>query len=69
MHIYIDDDQDSVVIKVKTNGEANCHVGYRSCFYREVKVNNQTAKLVFTEKQKVFDPEKVYKGHPNPTKI
>jgi len=25
--------------------------------------------MKFTEKEKKFDPEKVYKGQPNPTKI
>ena len=27
------------------------------------------AKLKFEEKEKTFDPEKVYKGQPNPTKL
>ena len=26
-------------------------------------------KMIFTEKEKKFDPEKVYKDQPNPTKI
>jgi len=26
-------------------------------------------KMKFTEKEKKFDPKKVYKGQPNPTKI
>ena len=26
-------------------------------------------KMKFTEKEKKFDPEEVYKGQPNPTKI
>ena len=26
-------------------------------------------KIKFLEKEKKFDPEKVYKGQPNPTKI
>jgi phosphoribosyl-AMP cyclohydrolase len=25
--------------------------------------------MKFTEKEKKFDPEKIYKGQPNPTKI
>ena len=28
----IDDDQDSIWIKVEVQGGASCHVGYRSCF-------------------------------------
>ena len=54
--IYIDCDQDCVLVKVKQIGDAACHTGFRSCFYRELK----DGKLVITGK-KVFDPEKVYK--------
>ena len=50
-------------------GDASCHVGYNSCFYR--KINNDKGKisLKFTEKEKVFDPEEVYGDAPNPTKL
>ena len=34
--IRIDDDQDSVWLRVDVHGGASCHVGYRSCFYRSV---------------------------------
>ena len=34
IEIRIDDDQDSIWIKVDT--KASCHVGYRSCFYRSI---------------------------------
>ena len=69
--IRIDDDQDSVWIKVDT--KASCHVGYRSCFYRSIPLgpieNGRKVEMKFLEKEKKFDPEKVYKGQPNPTKI
>ena len=67
--ILIDDDQDCVWLKVKVIGDASCHVGYNSCFYR--KINNDKGKisLKFTEKEKVFDPEEVYGDAPNPTKL
>ena len=66
--IRIDDDQDSIWIKVDT--KASCHVGYKSCFYRTVSTKNKNkVKLIFKEKKKVFDPKKVYKGLGNPTKI
>ena len=66
--IRIDDDQDSIWIKVDT--KASCHVGYKSCFYRTVSTKNKNkVKLIFKEKKKVFDPKKVYKGLSNPTKI
>ena len=70
--IKIDDDQDCVIFKVELDGfKASCHVGYKSCFYRKLltKNNNFTNELEFTEKEKVFDPVKVYGNTPNPTKL
>jgi len=70
--IKIDDDQDCVILFVELTGvKASCHVGYKSCFYRELKNDggNFTTSLVFTENKKIFDPEKVYKGIENPTKL
>ena len=60
--LIIDDDQDCVLLKVKVDGGASCHVGYRSCFFRELnELSPQTDfSLTFLEKQKVFDPQKVY---------
>ena len=69
--IRIDDDQDSIWIAVDIGDGASCHVGYKSCFYRSIdsdSKNNDTT-LKFEEKEKKFDPEKVYKGMPNPTKL
>ena len=70
--IRIDDDQDSVWIKVEVKGGASCHVGYRSCFYRSISTkekNSGEIKLEFEEKEKVFDPKEVYGDIPNPTKL
>ena len=66
--ILIDDDQDAVWLRVEVKGGASCHVGYRSCFYREVPVA-AAGRLRFTRADKVFDPETVYKGRPNPTRL
>ena len=60
--LLIDDDQDCVLLRVKVDGGASCHVGYRSCFFRKL---NQLApdtnfQLTFLEDHKVFDPKKVY---------
>jgi len=70
--IRIDDDQDSIWLSVDIGNGASCHVGYRSCFYRSIPLgeikNTQELKMEFKEK-KIFNPEKVYKGQPNPTKI
>ena len=70
--IRIDDDQDCIWLRVEVEGGASCHVGYRSCFYRSVPFgNNQSSeqKLTFEEKEKVFDPKKIYGDSPNPTKL
>ena len=76
--MLIDDDQDCVIIEVEltepTSGgaEASCHVGYRSCFYREVCLGvaaEQPVKLKFTEAEKSFDPKAVYGDAPNPTRL
>ena len=69
--IRIDDDQDSVWLRVDVVGGASCHVGYRSCFYRSVPFGNSQSKLIlkFEEKEKVFDPKTVYGNAPNPTKL
>ena len=71
--IRIDDDQDSVWVKVDIGDGASCHVGYRSCFYRSVPLgkikNDQKIEMNFEEKNKVFDPKKIYKDEPSPTKL
>ena len=69
----IDDDQDAVWLRVRVAGSgASCHVGYRSCFYRSVELGRPlggSARLVFTESQKSFDPKAVYGDAPNPTQL
>ena len=69
--IRIDDDQDCVWLRVDVQGGASCHVGYRSCFYRSVPFgeNSSSRILKFEEKEKIFDPKKVYGDAPNPTKL
>ena len=73
VEMRIDDDQDSIWMSVDIGEGASCHVGYRSCFYRSIplgKIDNaRNIEMKFEEKEKKFDPEKVYKGQPNPTKI
>ena len=73
VQIRIDDDQDSIWLTVDIGDGASCHVGYKSCFYRSIplgKIDNaRKIEIKFEEKEKKFDPEKVYKDQPNPTKI
>lgn len=67
----IDDDQDAVWLKVEVGGSgASCHVGFMSCFYREVPTGDAATKgltLIFKEQDKTFDPKEVYGDAPNPT--
>ena len=71
--IRIDDDQDSIWLMVDIGDGASCHVGFRSCFYRSIPLgkikNEKELKMEFKEKKKIFDPKKVYKDEPNPTKL
>jgi phosphoribosyl-AMP cyclohydrolase len=71
--LRIDDDQDAIWMKVDIGEGASCHVGYVSCFYRSIPLgkikNSKKIKMKFKEKKKKFDPGKVYKGQPNPTKL
>jgi phosphoribosyl-AMP cyclohydrolase len=53
--IRVDCDNDCVLIKINQIGDAACHTGFRSCFYRRVAGGELTVDGV-----KVFDPEKVY---------
>ena len=73
IEIRIDDDQDSIWLNVDIGDGSSCHVGYKSCFYRSIPLgkikNTQNIEMDFTEKEKKFDPIKIYKGKPNPTKI
>jgi len=66
--VRTDCDQDVLLFKVEQVGEAACHTGRRSCFYRNVPFGDALAKsdngldLSFTpDSQRVFDPAKVYK--------
>ena len=54
--LYIDCDGDVVLMKVQQVGDAACHTGKRSCFFRRVEADSVVDVGV-----QVFDPEKVYK--------
>jgi ATP phosphoribosyltransferase len=55
--IYLDNDNDSLLIKVDQVGGA-VEDGYRSCFYKMKHGNN-----FVTVGNKIFDPKKVYKDY------
>lgn len=56
--ILVDCDQDCLILKV-TADTPQCHVGYKSCFYRALKKDTDK-KLEFIA-EKVYNPKKIYK--------
>ncbi|MCX5848245.1 MAG: phosphoribosyl-AMP cyclohydrolase [Deltaproteobacteria bacterium] len=54
--VFIDCDNDTILLQVKQLGEAACHTGYKSCFYR--KLSGEDFVVVG---EKIFNPEEVYK--------
>ena len=71
--IRIDDDQDSIWLSVDIGNGASCHVGYRSCFYRSIPLgkikDEKNLEIKYEDKEKIFDPKKIYKDEPNPTEL
>jgi phosphoribosyl-AMP cyclohydrolase len=53
--VRIDCDNDTVLLKVEQVGDAACHTGYRSCFFKKVE-----GDAVREVGEKVFDPKEVY---------
>jgi phosphoribosyl-AMP cyclohydrolase len=53
--VYVDCDDDTVLLKIEQVGGAACHTGMKSCFYRRVEGD----RLV-SEGRPVFDPAEVY---------
>ncbi|MFZ5452967.1 MAG: phosphoribosyl-AMP cyclohydrolase [Thermodesulfobacteriota bacterium] len=55
--IYLDCDEDTVLLKVEQVGGAACHTGYRSCFYRRREGEGWQV-----EGSLIFNPQEVYRG-------
>ena len=53
--IWIDCDDDTVLLKVEQLGDAACHTGHRSCFYK--KIENGSVRIMGDP---IFDPREVY---------
>ena len=60
-NILVDCDQDCLILKVNVD-QGQCHVGYMSCFYRQIAQKN-AKKLEFVA-EKVYDPAKTYTKQP-----
>jgi phosphoribosyl-AMP cyclohydrolase len=54
--ILVDCDNDSLLLKVEQIGDAACHEGYKSCFFRKL----EKGKLK-TIGKRIFNPKEVYK--------
>lgn len=61
IELRTDCDQDAVWLKVKVAGhDATCHTGRRSCFYRTVERDGDTAKVSITDTEVHFHPDEIY---------
>ncbi len=56
--ILVDCDQDCLVLKVRVD-QGQCHVGYDSCFYRQLRQGSDTDLELNAEK--TYDPAQAYK--------
>jgi len=54
--IFVNCEENSLLIRVQQVEDAACHMGYRSCYYRQL-LPNDTYETVA---ERVFDPEVVY---------
>ena len=54
--IRLDCDDDTILLKVKQIGDAACHTGYQSCFYRKLADGT-----FVTVGERIFDPKEVYR--------
>ncbi len=55
--VRVDCDRDTVLLRVRQVGEAACHTGYRSCFYRRLD-----GEGLVTDGVRVFNPDQVHGG-------
>ncbi len=55
-NVFIDCDNDTLLLQVRQLGGGACHAGYRSCFFR--RKSKRDWKVVG---KKIFDPDEVYK--------
>lgn len=58
--IFLNCEENSLLIRVVQHGGAACHTGYRSCYYRRLLPDGTYETIA----DRVFDPETVYKKDP-----
>lgn len=66
VELRLDCDQDAVWLKVSVHGAGQCHVGYKSCFYRTLLTPDPQglSASLMTVESKTYDPSQVYVGVP-----
>jgi phosphoribosyl-AMP cyclohydrolase len=55
IEMRVDCDADTILLKVRQIGDAACHLGYRSCFFRR-----QDGGDWRVDRDRLFDPDVVY---------
>src|SRR5438874_2725160 len=58
--IFVNCEESSLLIRVKQHGDAACHEGYRSCYFRRL-LPDDTYEVVA---ERIFDPAVVYAKPP-----
>jgi len=56
--VFFDCDADTLLVRVNQIGDAACHEGYRSCFFRKIDPETREVEI---QGERVFDPAEVYK--------
>jgi phosphoribosyl-AMP cyclohydrolase len=54
--IYVNCEENSLLIRVTPHGGAACHMGYRSCYYRRLLPDGSYETIA----ERVFDPDVIY---------
>ncbi|MBW2066173.1 MAG: phosphoribosyl-AMP cyclohydrolase [Deltaproteobacteria bacterium] len=55
--IFVDCDDDTVLLRVEQVGGAACHTGHESCFHKKVEKNGSVTIVG----ERIFDPSEVYR--------
>ena len=61
--MFINCEENSLLISVVQHGGASCHEGYRSCYYRRILPDGSYETIM----ERVFDPQQVYHQQVSPS--
>ena len=57
--IFVNCEENSLLVRVTQHGDAACHTGYRSCYYRRILPDDSYEITA----ERIFDPDTVYGAH------